>query len=159
MQGNRERTLSEAQRLLTMPSSEFSDCLGKWMLVFNRVYRQPMTDVTIWAYRETLADLTPEELERGCREAMKRTKFTPTPAEIREYGVLPAPEIPALKAPVDPPLTAEEARDFLAKLKQDVPCLSNESIRSDGIVIVTDAMRAQAKAKNQEALKRFRAAS
>lgn len=160
MPENRRQISNGARPSLMQQSPAFLECLAKWMHVFNRVYRQPMEPGTIWAYRETLSDLTVEEIDRGCVAAMKATRFTPTPAEIREYGILPSSEAPALNAlPAGPPITDEEAKQFFEELKANVPCLSEESKRKDGIIEITDEMRARHEAKNREALERFGKAS
>ena len=120
-----------------MPVEEFLQELNKWMIVFTHVYRQPMTEATVWAYRETLCDLSVAELERGCKEAMRQTRFTPTPAEIREYGIIEGEHYgPALNAlPPAPPMTDAECKEFLAKLRKEVPCLT------EGVIEITDKMR------------------
>jgi len=61
-----------------------SSALTKWLLVFSQLYRQEATEAAVWAYRESLDDLSAEEIELACREAIRRLKFFPTPAEIRE---------------------------------------------------------------------------
>lgn len=114
-----------------------------------------MEPATVWAYREALSDLSVEELEQGCTEAMRQTKFTPTPAEIREYGMLPKETVFLNNALPEPYPTKEEAIEFLAKMKAEVPCLSEESLRKEGVVIITDEMRAEYQRKKSEALKRF----
>jgi hypothetical protein len=53
-------------------------------MVFSQLYRQEATEAAVWAYREALADLSPGEIDRGCREAIRSLKFFPNPAEIRE---------------------------------------------------------------------------
>ena len=53
-------------------------------MVFSQLYRQEATEAAVWAYREALGDLTSGEIDRGCREAIRRLKFFPNPAEIRE---------------------------------------------------------------------------
>ncbi len=60
-------------------------------------------------YWMTLADLTIEEVERGVYEAMKRNKFLPKPAEIRELG----------KPEVDLTTTASLAWETVL---QKIPC-------------------------------------
>lgn len=153
METNPGRTSREALRSRTTQSREFLDCLAKWMIVFNRVYRQPMTDAAVWAYREALSDLSVEELERGCIGAMKQTRFTPTPAEIREYGISEAQTEPM--PDYGPQVTQEEAKEFFAKMKAEIPCLSDESLRQQGVLVVTDEMRAEAQRKKLETLRRF----
>jgi hypothetical protein len=123
------------------------------MTVFTHVYRQPMTEATVWAYRETLQDLSVEELERGCTEAMKQTRFTPTPSEIREYGVLPRET--ATFAPPEPRMSDAEAKEFLEQMKANVPCLSEESTQAEGIIIITEEKRAEYERKKREAIERF----
>lgn len=112
-----------------------------------------MEEGTIWAYREALADLSAEELDRGCLEAMRHTRFTPTPAEILEYGVVPREEKPLNALPPAPALTDQEAKEFFAQMRVQVPCLSERAMRADGITVITDEMRADAERKKREAIR------
>lgn len=119
----------------------------------------------MWAYRETLCDLSVDELEYGCMEAMKEVRFTPTPAEIREHAFVlrkSLRQVPALNAlPAAPPMSAEESTEFFAKLKAEVPMfsevpgLTQKPLQPDGIVIITDEMRARARRKAKEAAEKF----
>jgi hypothetical protein len=68
---------------LQQPSSA-SSALGRWLIIFSQLYRQEATEAAVWAYGEALGDLTSGEIDRGCREAIRRLKFFPNPAEIRE---------------------------------------------------------------------------
>jgi hypothetical protein len=89
-------------------------------VVFTHVYRQQMTDATFWAYNEALKDLTPDQLERGCIGAMKVTRFTPTPAEIREH-ISDGIEPPALNAIMkEAPLSIEELREMVKEAKKRI---------------------------------------
>jgi hypothetical protein len=84
---------------------------------------------------------------------MRQTKFTPTPSEIREYGILPRETIPF--APPEPFITDDEAKEFLRKMKAEIPCLSDESMRNEGIIVITDEKRAEFERKKKEAIERF----
>ena len=114
---DQKQTLSVRQPQQKTPSEAFLDALSKWVTVFNHVYRQPMTEATIWAYLQTLKDLSVEQLERGCLEAMKQTKFTPTPAEIREYSHLKHEQAPLNATVEEPPLSMEELRALVIEAR------------------------------------------
>ena len=116
-----KQTLSVVRQQQTTPLPTFLECLAKWMTVFTHVYRQPMTEATVWAYRETLKDLTAAEVDRGCMESMKRTKFTPTPAEIREFSKEKV-EHPALNALAieDAPLSLAELQELVKEAKRHI---------------------------------------
>jgi hypothetical protein len=110
-------------------SQEWLEALGKWALAFNQVYRQPMSDITLWAYQQSLYDLTIGELNRGCSESMKFTRFTPTPAEIRDYGILETetygPVRNALPS-AERPMTDAEAKEFFALCREKAPWLNKD---------------------------------
>lgn len=138
-----------------MPSREFLDALGKWMIAFTHVYRQPMTEATVWVYRETLCDLSVDELDRGCREAIKQTRFTPTPAEIRECS-RSEERVAALNSQQpEPAMSQADMREFLSKVRSDIPWM-NEPRSMGPVLVVTDEMRERAEAKKKEALEKFK---
>ena len=79
----------------------------------------------VWAYREALKDLTVAELERGCADALKRIKFVPTPAEIRDCveKTRPAPQFaPALLGATD--LSEEEQGKIRAEIQEKIATLA-----------------------------------
>jgi hypothetical protein len=85
-------------------------------MVFSQLYRQEATEAAVWAYREALGDLTSEEIESGCREAIRRLKFFPNPAEIREcLAIARANATPKQVRPALPEAEEETAEDRAAR--------------------------------------------
>lgn len=120
------------------------------MLVFTHVYRQAMNEATVWAYREVLKDLTPPQLDRGCIGAMKRTKFTPTPSEILDYAIEQSPSI--FESSTEAPMTQEEAKEFLNKVRGDIPWIKEKA--PDYVLEVSDEVRARYEKNKSEALRK-----
>lgn len=57
--------------------------LRKHLAIFGEHYRQPITELSVAAYAEDLADLTPERLDAACTEARRTSEFMPVSATIR----------------------------------------------------------------------------
>jgi hypothetical protein len=95
--------------------SSTSSALAKWLMVFSQLYRQEATEAAVWAYREALADLTPGEIDRGCREAIRRLKFFPNPAEIRECLTIARANAKPKQLPALPEAQEESAEDREAR--------------------------------------------
>jgi hypothetical protein len=51
--------------------------------VFTEHYRQPVSELSVIAYAEDLADLTAEQLDEACKEARRTSEFMPVSATIR----------------------------------------------------------------------------
>jgi hypothetical protein len=51
--------------------------------VFSEHYRQPVSELSVIAYAEDLADLTAEQLDAACVEARRTSQFLPVSATIR----------------------------------------------------------------------------
>jgi hypothetical protein len=51
--------------------------------VFSEHYRQPVSELSVIAYAEDLADLTAEQLDAACKEARRTSEFMPVSATIR----------------------------------------------------------------------------
>jgi hypothetical protein len=83
--------------------------------VFSQVYRQETTEAGVWAFREALADLSAAELDLACREAIKRLKFFPTPAEIRECLTTARENLRPIPQSVLPPWEEETPEDVAAR--------------------------------------------
>ena len=60
------------------------DLIARKLNVFAQVYDRRINRLLIEAYVAALADLTVRQLEIGFSEAIKRYKFFPTPAEVRD---------------------------------------------------------------------------
>ena len=61
---------SEARKTQTQ-SKACLDVLRKHLAIFGQHYRQPITELSIIAYAEDLADLTPDQLDAACIEARR----------------------------------------------------------------------------------------
>jgi hypothetical protein len=130
--------------------------MAQSLRLLGAAFRQEVTEEMVIAYAIGLAGLTGEQLVRATRYLLLNHKeFMPTPAQIRAAVEDSAPT-PILKQLSEPPLTKEEAREILSKMKAEIPCLSSESMKRDGVIVITDEMRAEAVRKSQEALRRFR---
>jgi hypothetical protein len=57
--------------------------LKKHLAIFTEHYRQPMSELSVLAYAEDLADLTLEQLDAACIEARRTSEFMPVSATIR----------------------------------------------------------------------------
>jgi hypothetical protein len=73
---------SEARKTQTH-SKAFLDVLRKHLAIFGEHYRQPITELSVLAYAEDLADLTPDQLDAACIEARRTSEFMPVSATIR----------------------------------------------------------------------------
>ena len=65
------------------PSTKLWDVLRKHLAVFSEHYRQPVSELSVIAYAEDLADLTAEQLDAACNEARRTSEFMPVSATIR----------------------------------------------------------------------------
>jgi hypothetical protein len=86
--------------------------------------------------------------------AMRITRFTPTPAEIRECVPQKEDLRLALNAlPPESPMTQAEAEEFLAKARVDLaPILKSIP---DGAIEITEEMRERHREKTRQAVERF----
>jgi hypothetical protein len=147
----------QRERQITPRSSiAFLEAVKQCLRLLCAAFHQALTEEMAVAYGIGLADLTSEQLLRATRYLLLNHKeFMPTPAQIRAAVEDSAPPrtLPRLS---EPPLTKQEAREILSKMKSEIPCLSSESLKRDGVIVITDEMRAEAVRKSQEALRRFR---
>lgn len=125
---------SEARKTQT-PSSAFLDVLRKHLAIFGEHYRQPITELSVAAYAEDLADLTPAQLNAACIEARRTSEFMPVSATIRNcLSRIRSAEPIYLGPPLlqYPEITAEEreaALVFSEKLKKKLGAPSGKSER------------------------------
>lgn len=63
-------------------SIAFLDVLRKHLAIFTEHYRQPISELSVLAYAEDLADLSAEDLDAACRRARKESEFMPVSAAI-----------------------------------------------------------------------------
>lgn len=124
---------SEARK--TQPqSSAFLDVLRKHLAIFGEHYRQPITELSVLAYAEDLADLTPAQLDAACIEARRTSEFMPVSATIRNcFSKLRSSEPLYLGPPLIeyPEITAEDREAALVfseelKKKLGAPSQKNE---------------------------------
>lgn len=62
------------------------ECLAvmrRWLAVFTEHYRQRLSTLALLAYQTELADLTAEQLDSACREALRTSEYMPVVATIR----------------------------------------------------------------------------
>lgn len=115
------------------PSKTFSDIVADWLSVYATVYREEVTEELTLAYSEALRDIRPMFLHRAFLHAMKRLKFRPTPAEVRESFELIAQESVGNRPKYldEAPTPPEEREAALSdpryqKLKQDLTVLGKQ---------------------------------
>lgn len=77
-----------------MNEDRFATAIG----VLGEAFRQKITAVTIKAYRMGLDGLSIEGVESAIRSAIKRCRFMPVPAELRELAGELSPQDRAVKA-------------------------------------------------------------
>jgi hypothetical protein len=97
------------------PSRTSSDVIAVWLKRYATVYREELNEELILAYVESLKELPPELLHQAFLRAMKRSKFRPTPAEVRESfnAVMERQPRNRPKYPIEPKLTREEREAVL----------------------------------------------
>ncbi len=98
-------------------STRFWAVLRKHLAIFTEHYRQPMSEISVLAYAEDLADLTPEQLNAACIEARRTSEFMPVSATIRNcLSKMRSTEPVYLGPPLleYPEITAEEREAALA---------------------------------------------
>jgi len=66
-----------------LPSLTSREKIGELLLPFCTLHRRRIAPL-MNLFCNALADLTPREVELGFNEVAKRTKFFPTPADVRE---------------------------------------------------------------------------
>ena len=104
--------------------------------MFGEHYRQPITELSVLAYAEDLADLTPAQLDAACIEARRTSEFMPVSATIRNcFSKLRSSEPLYLGPPLIeyPEITAEDreaALVFSEELKKKLGAPSQKSERT-----------------------------
>lgn len=110
MAHDRQVESSKDTNEVSKPLKTFSDIVADWLSVYATVYREEVTEELTLAYCEALKDIRPIFLHRAFLHAMKRLKFRPTPAEVRESFELIATESAGNRPKYldEPPTSAEE---------------------------------------------------
>ena len=75
---------NSAMSAASKPSRTYSVIVADWLIVYGKAYREEISEELVLLYCETLKDLRPEVLHKAFLEAAKKSKFRPTPAEVRE---------------------------------------------------------------------------
>lgn len=109
------------------------------------------------AYKESLKQFSAEQVDRGCREAIKRCTFIPKPADIIQAIGETAEQYPQLKGLPGPRMSAQEFREVFAEAREQLKEVLTTAVAQGGdrVVIITDEMREEAKRKAKEAAERF----
>lgn len=81
---NNANDMTEAAAALGLESLTSRDEIGRYLLSFCELHRRAMTPAILNLFCEALADLTPRELRLGFQEVARRTRFFPTPADVRD---------------------------------------------------------------------------
>jgi hypothetical protein len=71
-----------------------SEVVADWLTLYAATFREEITEEMALLYQQTLKDLRPELLHKAFLLAAKRSKFRPTPAEVREAATVEAERIP-----------------------------------------------------------------
>jgi hypothetical protein len=57
--------------------------MREWLARFSEHYRQDLSDISADTFREGLGDLSAEQLDAACREALRTSEYMPVVATIR----------------------------------------------------------------------------
>lgn len=68
----------------SLPPVSSKKAIGELLIKLSNVYRKKFAPEMLDGYFDGLSDLTDRELNLAYLEAIKRRKFFPTPAELRE---------------------------------------------------------------------------
>jgi len=66
------------------PSKELLRAITKWVGIFMEHHHKEISELGMVAYIEGLKDLSVEQVNRGCKRALKEVDRMPTVAHIRE---------------------------------------------------------------------------
>jgi len=164
MQDRQSQPESEKQKSQKTRSVESSEMLAMWLLTFSQLYHQEIGELAVLAYKEALKSFSAEQIDRGCREVIRTCVFIPKPKEISDAIRDTAPSLHAeLKSLPSPSMTTEEFKALFAQARRDFGDLLapnenlalKENLMPDGVVVITDEMRAEQKRKAAEAAAKF----
>ena len=107
------------------PSSELTDVVADWLTVYGKVWREEITEELVLAYNLALSGLLANLVHQACLECLKREKFRPVPAVIREQvaKLRESNELPRLPEEAEEPTDAERTegrkrlREIMAKIE------------------------------------------
>lgn len=99
-------------------SAESSDLLAMWLATFSQLYHQEIEELAALAYRETLKNYSAEQIDRGCREVVRRCAFIPKPSEIIEAIRSTGTLYPTVRQLPEPPQSGEEIAQFFAEARE-----------------------------------------
>jgi len=108
------------------PLPKCSDIVANWLTVYAETWpTQPMSELTILAYRESLAEVRqPMLLHKAFLRAMRGARgFRPDPGTVLEAYDTECeltPRRPALSEAEPKPLTKEEAQEWIRQLREQV---------------------------------------
>lgn len=128
-----------SKKIEASPDCQTEVVIRQWLVVFGGLFQRELTELLIGTYCEALSDLTPTEIALGCKGAIKRLKFFPTPAEIREcLGIARANSKPELRPrlPVWEPETPEDLvarEEALDKIRE----LAGKNISGEPVLTYT----------------------
>ena len=118
---SRKDTSAEHKKNLAMSADVLSRHFRKWAMIFPN---HPATKETVAFYLEALSDLTPEQIDLGCAQAIKTAEQFPKPGHIRAavpvvHEMFLGPRRPKY---LDEPPTSEaermDALEFSSKLRE-----------------------------------------
>lgn len=88
------------------------EVVADWLSVYAMVYREEYQEELILAYLEALKELKPGLLHQAFLHAMKRSRFRPTPAEVREsFAIIAEPQQGNRPKYLDEPKMSREERE------------------------------------------------
>lgn len=115
----------EIERAPKQLSREFSEVLAIHLKKYADIFRQPLTRIAVDCYKETLASLTPRQLDAACQRAMEISEFFPVPAtilkaheELQSQHDSGEPPNTFTDYPDDAPMTPEQREEIRKKLNE-----------------------------------------
>lgn len=156
-----QRQENEKRKSPKILSVESSEVLAMWLLTFSQLYHQEIGELAVLAYKEALKKFNAEQIDRGCRAAIEVCTFIPKPKEIIDAIRDTAPSLYAeLKTLPSPRMTSDEYKAVFAQARETlghllIPPEPKPDLPADGVVIITEEMRAEQKRKAAEAAAKF----
>ena len=125
-------------------------------MTFSQLYHQEIEELAALAYRDALKDFSSTQLDRGCREAIKRCTFIPKPADIIDCISDTRPDLyQDFKKLPEPGMSSEDYKKMFSELGKKLGSLS-ETQKDSGTIEITDEMRERHERNKREALEKFR---
>ena len=104
--------------------------LERWFLKWSDAFpSHPVTKIQVGTYLEALDNLTPEQLEIGCREATRHAEQFPKPGHIRKAWCESGFDEQRHERPAyldEPRMSPEQIVEHMAQLRAEFERVANE---------------------------------